>query len=192
MFGKGSTKEFSFLVDERLRKRKAPFFEAVRVNLREAQVSPQLPGEGRNEFNNRCRYRPSKIDLVLMSGGHMEKIAEELKMVNEEVAEAKSVLQSLFNELSAVSAQTTPLIQDQVAKIRSVRMSTVTEVQASLVALRDVRKFFLESDYEKEIKRLGDFVALCKELKTLKEDGTLDALCDTALRLALPGERGKT
>jgi hypothetical protein len=52
-----------------------------------------------------------------------------------------------------------------------------------LTALKDVRTFFLEGDYEKQIDRLREFIDLCERLKALKDSGTLDAIADTILKL---------
>jgi len=54
-----------------------------------------------------------------------------------------------------------------------------------LCELRDIRKFFLESDYKTEVERLERFVSLCREIKALKESGLFDAVCDTAIRMSV-------
>jgi hypothetical protein len=51
-------------------------------------------------------------------------------------------------------------------------------------ALKDVRQFFLGPDYEREQKRLVEFVDLCERLKRLKDSGFLDTVADTMIRLA--------
>jgi hypothetical protein len=53
-----------------------------------------------------------------------------------------------------------------------------------MASLKEVRQFFLEGDYEKEIERLHEFVDLCERLKALTQDGFLDAVADTLLKLA--------
>jgi len=75
-------------------------------------------------------------------------------------------------------------------KIRSHRMTTVTESSQTVNALKDVRQFFLGPDYEKEIKRLGEFVELCERLNALKESGFLDTVADTMLRLSANEVKG--
>ena len=181
--------DFDYVLDERLRKRKAPLFLAAIQNIKAAEVCPQKPNETAEDFANRCKYEVSKIKKELMAGGHMEKIAEELRVVNEEISNSKKELESLFNELCSVSHQVRPKIKEQIDDIRHIRTTTVSEVNMALSALKDIRKFFLDSDYEKEIKRLSEFISLCNQLKTLKADGTLDALCDTAVRLAIREEQ---
>lgn len=68
--------------------------------------------------------------------------------------------------------------------IRSNRMNIVSECAHVVGALKDVRQFFLGPDYEREQKRLSDFVDLCERLKVLKDSGFLDTVADTMLRLA--------
>ena len=64
-------------------------------------------------------------------------------------------------------------------------MTAVQEIQATLAMMKDIRKFFLDSDHSEEINRLRDFVGLCNELKALKENGTIDAISDTILKLSV-------
>jgi hypothetical protein len=63
-------------------------------------------------------------------------------------------------------------------------MSVVSETSAMTGPLREVRQFFLGSDYDAEIKRLREFVDLCERLNKLKESGFLDSVADTMLKLA--------
>ena len=184
--GYGPVEIYDATLDKRMKGRH--FYLEVQINFKNAEVSKQLPGESSADFGGRCKYDTRKINRYKLVGLYMEKTVEQLKLINEEVLASKKIIQDVFNEMAAVGNQLNPLFRDQIAALRASRMSAVSEVQATLSAMKDIRKFFLESDYEKEIKRLGEFVALCKELKALKEDGTLDALCDVTLKLALPGE----
>ncbi|KKL81324.1 hypothetical protein LCGC14_1995850 [marine sediment metagenome] len=77
-----------------------------------------------------------------------------------------------------------------VQKIRESRMAVTLELKQTLSAMRDVRTFFLESDYEKEMERLERFVTLGERMKTLIQDGTIDAMCDVVLKLAIGKEPG--
>ncbi len=186
--GKGIEK-FEYSIDLRLIKKKRPFQLAFMKNLREAEVNLVGPQGCGCESAANIMYRKSKLDFAIVTGGHMERTAEQLQMINEEVVESKKVLEGLYNELSSVLTQLNPLFREQIKSIRDARMASVSEIQLALVAMRDIRKFFLEEDYEKEMKRLSEFVELCREMKRLKEEGTLDALCDLALKLAARDER---
>ena len=184
--GYGPAEIYDVALDDRLKGRH--FSTEVWGNIKGMETTTPRAGETRVEYSNRCSYDMGKLNKYNVVGLHMEKTVEQLKLINEEVLASKKIIQDVFNEMAAVGNQLNPLFRDQIAALRASRMSAVSEVQATLSAMKDIRKFFLESDYEKEIKRLGEFVALCKELKALKEDGTLDALCDVTLKLALPGE----
>jgi hypothetical protein len=181
--GWGPEEAYGASVDARVKGR--PFFSAMWVNVRQSEHGQQASWENRQEFGNRVKYMTHKFDLGLFAGAIMEKVDEQMRMVAEEIGESKKVLQAAYNELTAVSTQLTPLFREQITGIRTARMSVVSEIQSSLVALKDIRKFFLDSDYEKEMKRLSEFITLCKELKKMKDDGTLDVLCDAALKLAV-------
>jgi hypothetical protein len=133
-------------------------------------------------------YRINSTVYALRVGSDMEKINEELKEVNEQVAESKKILKEMSNEVSAMAAVIQPKIENHIKEIRAMRMTLLQELSQSLNALREVRKFFLESDYQIERDRLRDFIAMCKELQILKDTGVLDAVCDSAVRLALKEE----
>lgn len=71
----------------------------------------------------------------------------------------------------------------RLTEFRQVRMSTETEIHRVMTDLKDVRKFFMSEDHDKEVARLKEFVELCERLKALKESGFLDKVSDTILRL---------
>jgi hypothetical protein len=68
--------------------------------------------------------------------------------------------------------------------IRNTRFAMVTETSQMTGALKEVRQFFIGSDYKEEITRLKEFVELCERLNALKESGFLDNVADTMIRLA--------
>lgn len=132
-------------------------------------------------------YRESTFQEPLAKltfiGVGMEKTVELVSIVNEEARESKQILEDLANQISKLQAIVQPALVEHAQGIRAARMTVVSEVQQALTAMRDVRKFFLESDYEEEMVRLERFVRVCRELQALKEAGVLDAVCDSSLRL---------
>lgn len=118
----------------------------------------------------------------------MEKTDQLLKDTNTEVLESKKILQDLANEIRALSDVVNPSLMEQIKNIRQARMTVVSEIRESLSALREIRAFFLESNYETEMQRLERFVRLCREIQALKSEGVFDAVCDTAIRMALKEE----
>ena len=115
----------------------------------------------------------------------METTAEGLKVVAEELRAAKELVEQFSNEFMEVSRFVRTRNEEHIKELREMRMATVREIRDSLSALHDIRRFFLEKDYEQEMLRLERFVAVCRELQALRANGTIDAICDTALRLAV-------
>jgi len=68
-------------------------------------------------------------------------------------------------------------------EIRQTRFAVVRETAEMTAGLKDVRQFFLGSDYKDQIARLREFVDLCERLDVLKKSGFLDQVADTMLRL---------
>jgi hypothetical protein len=63
-------------------------------------------------------------------------------------------------------------------------MTVEREVNMSVRALEDLRKFFLGEQHEKEMARLNEFVRTCERLQALSDNGTLNAVADVMLKLA--------
>lgn len=130
------------------------------------------------------------VDFQISRGGQcMEQTKELLTAVNDEMQQSKKILEALVNDVKALGDVVGPALLKQATDLRNSRMTATTEIQLSLTALREIRKFFLESDYDKEMGRLERFLAACREFKALKADGTLDAVADIAIRLAVQEER---
>ncbi len=118
-------------------------------------------------------------------GSNMEQVVALIKSINEEAAESKARLEEIANEVQALSDVIQPALMEHIKQIRAARMTAISEINQSLTLLRDLRCFFLESDYKAEMERLERFVSLCKELKALKDSGVLDAVADVAIKLAI-------
>lgn len=67
--------------------------------------------------------------------------------------------------------------------IKQTRTAIEWESKHLLTACADVRKFFLSEEHAKEVARLREFVEVMERLRSLKQDGTLDAISDTILKL---------
>lgn len=158
-----------------------PFVKAIGAQFKARQVAD---GTNRTGVAFRMPHNDEVIN-TLRVGVAMETTGNMLKAINIEVEESKKILESLANEIHALSIIVGPALLNQAKELRSARMVVVNEVRDSLSSLRDVRKFFLESDYKIEIERLEKFVKVCKEIEELKKSGVFDAVCDSALRLAI-------
>jgi hypothetical protein len=125
---------------------------------------------------------------VINAGGRMEDTAEMMRLVSEDLKKARSEMDRTCKEVSTLTDVVLPLLHTNLQNIRSTRMSVENECRQCLTALRDVRKFFLESDYKTEIDRLNEFLELFARIKQLQKDGTLDLIADVMLKLATEGE----
>ena len=118
-------------------------------------------------------------------GGYMETSNIMLEEVNKEAEESKKILQKLCNDMKAMSDIVHPELLKMIRDVRTSRMEITTELQKALTAMRDVRKFFLESEYTEEMNRLEKFISLAERMKALIQDGTMDAICDVVLKFAV-------
>jgi hypothetical protein len=155
-----------------------------------AVISASVRGpDNRSVHGETIRFDRVAFDRIFnaeaQGGWAMEETAQMLEATNRQLNAAKDTMQSLVNELKASADIIGPSLMEHVKELRAARMSVVTEVRDTMTALRDVRKFFLEADYDLEIKRLERFVALCREIQELKKAGVFDAVCDSAIRLAV-------
>lgn len=130
------------------------------------------------------RILRSDESTVVIIGGIMERTKHELKQINNEVTESLSILQKIHNDVLTARHQLEPELLEMTRSIRNTRMNTTIELNKALSSLREVRKFFLESDYKIEIQRMEAFVSLCDKINNLIKDGTVNAVCDVMIKLA--------
>jgi hypothetical protein len=67
--------------------------------------------------------------------------------------------------------------------VTMLRMAIERETKFALTAAKDVREFFSGAAHEQQISRLKEFVETLERLKRLRDDGFLDAVADTILRM---------
>jgi len=137
---------------------------------------------GKNE-----RYSTDVLEKnsPIMAGSMMESTKDCLNAVRSELEESKKVMETIANEIKAIGTVVNPMIINQIKDLRNYRMTVTSEVTQLLRELKEIRQFFLVSEYKTEIERLEQFLLLCNELKRLKSDGTLDTICESIIRLAL-------
>ncbi len=117
-----------------------------------------------------------------MAQGEIEKMLAE---TNKEMENSKRILQELANEVAQLTDIVQPALEKQIAALRSARMATVGEIKESLVALREIRTFFIESRHREEMESLKEFVDVLERLQKLKAAGVLDAVSDTIINLGV-------
>ena len=98
--------------------------------------------------------------------------------------DAGGVLKESMSLLGGVMEDFTSKSKIMLEDIRQTRFSMVSEVNHMTKELKEVRQFFLGSDYKEEISRLREFVELCERLQKLKSSGMLDAIGDTMIKLS--------
>lgn len=119
------------------------------------------------EFNKRVeKLNDNSVDLAL-------KTVEARKFLDWHCSSVKESWMNWLNQSEKV-----------LENIRITRVAISHESKTLLSDCADVRKFFIGDDHEKEISRLREFIELCERLRALKQDGTLDKVADTILKLA--------
>ena len=113
-----------------------------------------------------------------------EKYPPKLTALARALLDANTVVDEELKKLGGIMDEFDRVTKTATQTIRAQRMITISETTCVMNALKDVRQFFLGSDYERETKRLGEFVELCERLQKLKDSGFLDTVADTMVRLA--------
>lgn len=170
--------------------------EAAKLLWKSSEIYHPPPNMGRGD---EIHHFSEKVDKNLDKASDWEmscSIADSIlkrssKMMNkdiveysDEVRQARKVLEDATDNFRATVLEFTDELPGTVKKLRSWRMTMEAERTLSIKALTELREFFLGHDYDKEMVRLSEFVRLCEKLKTLAEDGTLDKVADTMLKLA--------
>ena len=145
---------------------------------------------GGSEGGNHLYHLGWEFD-ALMPGGQLEDTSELVQVAIKTAREAKEELRAIANECGDIGDVILPALMDHVKLLRDARFSLTNEAGQCLSSLKEVRKFFFDSDYHTEMARLKEFIALCKELKQLQSEGTLDAISDVMLKLAVGGEHAR-
>lgn len=166
-----------------------------------AKQEPQTRKERRMSFQSRVRdFIPPgcEADFGVHEKSPDEFSIEILQKMNKKVSETMDKTQELVDRATDARAAIEVLsgsfqqnwmefmdtADTRLKELRMTRISVDTEVRQIMSALRDVRGFFMDKDYEAERVRLREFVEICERLKALKESGFLDTVADTMLRLS--------
>lgn len=162
---------------------------------------PRTRKERRMSFKSRIRdFVPpgEESDRFVCEKSEDEFSMEILQKMNKKVSETMDKTQELVDRATDARAAIEVLsgsfqqnwmefmdtADTRLKELRMTRISVDTEVRQIMSALRDVRGFFMDKDYEAERVRLREFVEICERLKALKESGFLDTVADTMLRLS--------
>lgn len=138
------------------------------------------------DYNDENQPRiPSWWISFAIGGQVMEEATAMMNASKEQLREARKELEQTANQIKVLKETIFPELVAYAQEIRTMRMTAVSEMSQILNEMRQVHKFFIDSSYEREMKELERFVGLCKEIQALKRDGVFDAICDSAIRLAV-------
>jgi len=141
-------------------------------------TNPALVQKGGAEFVNVDKLTESVIERILKSQPqHLQEMAKA-------ALTAREVLRENLRELCSGQESFETKSSEALKSIRDIRTAVIGEVHKFSSELRDLRQFFVGPSYEQEITRLKEFVGLCEKIKALKQDGTLDAVADTIIKLS--------
>jgi hypothetical protein len=169
----------------------APKFNKEKTMSERADI--QSPREGRIRTKTMVGedgFRESLYDIDSCTGPaidlHEDEVKKGIKRHDELLEKAREVtaaLDYLVTESRGPWTEHMEFIKSAIATTREQRIALGSETRLLMSSLKEVRQFFLEKDYQEQINRLHDFIDLCERLKALKEDGFLDSIADTILKL---------
>jgi hypothetical protein len=133
-------------------------------------------------INGEPHFNVEEVQQMIVS--ECSKMAAETRPIVKSAQDARKIVDELVRGLGgdfeSFRASTKLYLED----IRQTRFAVVTETSSMTNALKEIRQFFIGSDYKEQTQRLREFVDLCERLKALKDSGFLDSVADTMLRLA--------
>lgn len=124
-------------------------------------------------------------DIAVKVLERINKHPQQLTPLARAATDASNVLNESMAGLGGVLEDFQSKSKIMLEDIRQTRFSMVNEVNHMNKEIKELRQFFLGSDYKEEISRLKEFVELCERLEKLKKSGMLDAIGDTMIRLSV-------
>jgi hypothetical protein len=145
------------------------------LNIGKERVFPR-------KHNGELMYSVEDMAKALIA--HAKTIDPELEKISVSAADCRKAIDESIADVGSSVREFDRVTKDGLSEIRMKRMTIISECASMVNAMRDVRQFFLGPDYDREQKRLVEFVDLCERLKRLKDSGFLDTVADTMIRLA--------
>jgi hypothetical protein len=124
-------------------------------------------------------------DVAVKVIAQINKEPHQLTALARAAIDARAVLDENMKQIGPLMETFNARVKVALEDVRQSRFAVVGEIAHLVQPLKEVRAFLLGKDYEFEIKRLKEFVELCERLQKLKQDGTLDAIADTIIKLAV-------
>ncbi len=123
-------------------------------------------------------------DVQLCIAMEIAKMPKETRPNVQAAQDARQAMNELTEGLGGAMEKWRADSKKYVEDLRQTRAYVIGETTTMLNPLKDLRQFFLGSDYKEQISRLREFVELCERLQALKNSGFLDRVADTMLKLA--------
>jgi hypothetical protein len=115
----------------------------------------------------------------------IKKMPEKMSPAVSAARDARKIMDEMLLGIGDDLVRFRASIRAHCVEIQQTRYFMVAETAKIAGPLREVRQFFLSSDYKEEVARLSQFVDLCERLQKLKESGFLDKVADTMLTLSV-------
>jgi hypothetical protein len=135
-------------------------------------------------------FRETLIERQSVEGPAVENYNSEVKKglkvtedLTEKARELTATIDYLASEFRGPWDEFQGFIKAALGTVREQRIALGSETRLLMGSLKEVRQFFLEENYETEIRRLSEFIDLCERLQALKNSGFLDTVADTILAL---------
>ena len=137
-----------------------------------------------HRINGEDMYSLEEVQALIMQ--QIQDLPKEATPIVKQARESREIIDQLLHGIGGEMERFKTEAGDHIQNIRSTRYTIVSETNTMMNALKDVRQFFMGTDYKEQIDRLRGFVELCERLQKLKESGFLDAVADTMIKLDRP------
>jgi hypothetical protein len=140
--------------------------------------NPMLDGKFEDKTDHQLN-----VELTRSAVKNFAASVEDTETLVSRAKEATAAIDYIATHVKTSWLQCQDELKEALLELRNKKFAIENESKQLLLALRDIRQFFLDDRHEEEMRRLSDFVSLCERLKELKESGFMDAVADTILRM---------
>ena len=152
------------------------------------EVTQEIRDTGRglkiHRINGQDMLELGEVQQMIMM--EIAKLPKEASPIVKQAKESREIIDQLLHGIGGEMERFKADSKTHIETIRATRYTVLNEVNQMLTGLKDVRQFFMGSDYKEQTDRLRGFVELCERLQKLKETGFLDAVADTIIELDRP------
>ena len=146
-------------------------------------TAPSVERDGRKIVNGEECYTEAEATRMMIED-LIKNTAPNIKQIAASGIQMRYFLETACTNIGPMVRKIAADATECLKELRDAKSALTIENNILLRDLKEVRQFFLGPEHRQEIERLKEFVELCERLQKLKQDGTLDAVADTILRLA--------